>query len=139
MSEQRLKILNMLTEGKITAEEADRLLHAVESQNKIDAGESKKRGFMPKCLVIKVNEIENGKEENVNIRIPVLLLKAGIKLNSFLPKNAKVDFSENTDGKGLDFDLSKLSASNIDEFIETIKGNPIEIKADDKHIQIYCE
>lgn len=139
MSEQQLKILNLLSEGKISSEEADRLLNALNS-NPGGPSQTSHSGGKPKNLIVQVNG-HNGlsKHENVNIKIPIMLIKAGIKVGSFLPKDAKDKFTQHVFDKGLNIDLNKIDSSNIEEFVEALKENPIEIDADNESVRIYCE
>ena len=91
MQEDRKRILNLLAEGKITAEEADRLLGAIAvSPGGVGGADS------PPAEKTRINYLriiveplgEDGKGERVNIRIPLRLLRAGMKLTSLLPKSA---------------------------------------------------
>jgi len=73
MNEEKLRILKMLEEGKVTAAEAARLMEA------LDKSESrpKENDLRRKWLHIRVQE--NGREK-VNMRVPLALLKFGFKL-----------------------------------------------------------
>lgn len=139
MSEQQLKILNLLAEGKINSEEANRLLNAINSKPADEPLELKSRK-LPRNLIVRV-KAEKGTaiDKDINIKIPILLLKAGIKVGSFLPKDAKDNFSHHFSHNGFDLDLNKIDASNIEEFIQALQENPIEFKTDKEDIRIYCE
>ncbi|MBN1756515.1 hypothetical protein JW877_09955 [bacterium] len=95
MGEEHKKILNLLAEGKINADEAERLLRALDSSEEqfereetLVIAKEKSKG---KWLKIKVyeNDLERPK---VNIRIPLNLVKiaakVGAKLNVTLPDKA---------------------------------------------------
>jgi hypothetical protein len=96
VSEERLKILNMLSEGKISADEAARLLDAVEkSESKatppvdVEGGKGGSRWFR-----VRVTDTKTGKAR-VNVRLPLGLVKAGIKLGrSFSPQMEGIDAEE---------------------------------------------
>ncbi|NOX64012.1 MAG: DUF2089 domain-containing protein [Chloroflexi bacterium] len=82
MSDERLRILKMLEEGKITAEEASQLLDALGST---DASQNAGPGVRPaiasrgkaKWLRIEVKE-RNGNQ--VYVRAPVALVRAALRL-----------------------------------------------------------
>lgn len=79
MSEERKKILSMLAEGKITAEEAEELLNAL--YNEKDRTSPSKREA--RYLQIKVWE---DSREKVNVNLPISLAKIALK---FIPTEAK--------------------------------------------------
>jgi len=88
MNEDRKRILNMLAEGKITAEEAERLIAALEG---VPVGAlpgflqgSAKRS--PKFLRVEVDARgDEGGPTKVNIRVPMTLLRAGVRLSALIP------------------------------------------------------
>jgi len=87
MSEERRKILEMLSQGKIDIEEAEKLLSAIsEPSSEPEQGEVPKKKDFPKYLRVVVEPgPESVKGEKVNIRVPFNLLRAGIKLASLVP------------------------------------------------------
>lgn len=80
MSEEKLQVLKMIQEGKITPEEGMKLLAAVERDWGILEGESK-----AKYLHIRVEDLDTGRKK-VNLKIPFFLVNFGLK---FLPKEAE--------------------------------------------------
>ena len=144
MSDQRRQILQMLAENKIRADEADRLLEALESESGAVEMSSKSEsgnGSKPKFLHVKVNsEPGSGhKHENVDIKIPLLLLKAGIKLHSFIPAEARTKINSHLAEKGVNFDISKLDSEHLDQIIQALTESSIDIDADNEKVRIYCE
>src|SRR5271155_5603196 len=95
MSENRRQVLEMLSAGKITAEEAERLIAALEKepQSTSSSGEGEARAkARPKFMRVIVEDDKeeiDGKSTKVNIRIPLQLLRAGVKLASIIPTSAK--------------------------------------------------
>ena len=91
MSENRRQILNMLAQGKITVDEAERLLSAVEREPASSVGESDeaRRNDKVKYLrvVVDAQDDEDGPTK-VNVRVPMQLLRAGVKLSSIIPPRA---------------------------------------------------
>jgi hypothetical protein len=79
MSEERRRILAMVAEGKITVFEAEKLLDAVgdkSSSAATGASEPSRRG---KLSFLRV-EVKSADNDNVNVRVPLNLVRAGIKL-----------------------------------------------------------
>ncbi len=134
MSEQRQKILSMLTEGKITIEEADKLLEALKNgaQQSVGAGEvqSVARGASKmKFLRVVVDSV---KGDNVNIRVPVAILRAGIKLSSLIPPQAYQKLNEKMTEKGVDVDINQiLKSGDFEELIESMGDLNVDVNSKD--------
>ena len=82
-TEERMKILRMVEEGKITAEEAARLLTALtRSDRRRPAGGQED----PHWLRVRVTELESGKQ-SVNITLPMSLVNVGLRMGArFVPE-----------------------------------------------------
>ena len=109
MTEEKKRILKMLEDGKVTADEAERLIEAIEAQKEEPEGRRKAR-----WMRIKVQE--NGKAK-VNINLPISLMKALLKITGKLNINFGGKSLQNTlKEQGINIesveDLNKI----IDEF-----------------------
>jgi hypothetical protein len=144
MSENRKQILSMLAEGRITAQEAERLLAALEAA---PAGTAKSAvaAAAPKYLrvLIEQDDARDGETRaKVNIRVPLQLLRAGVKLASLLPPEARADMNEALHEKGVKLDVNQLKPENLDELIANLNDVAIDItgKKDRKvTIKVFCE
>ena len=94
-TEERMQILKMVSEKKITAEEGARLLSALEPDKKRE-----QRVVMvgapssPRWFRIRVTDLETGKSK-VNVNLPMSLVNVGIKMGArFAPEVEGVDFDE---------------------------------------------
>jgi hypothetical protein len=88
-SEERLKILEMIREGKISAEEGARLLQALQTGAKKAEG-----GRDPRWLRIRVTDVKTG-QTKVNVNIPMSLVNVGIKMGArFAPTGANFNYDE---------------------------------------------
>jgi hypothetical protein len=84
-SEERMRILSMLQEGKITAEEANRLLSALNQAAK--AGPKR----TPRQLRVRITDVNTGRAK-VNVNIPMGLVNIGLKMGArFIPSDADID------------------------------------------------
>lgn len=95
MSEERVRILNMLEKGEIGVDEANQLLKALGESEKQEITSNKKISSL-KILISENND------EKVNISIPLGLAKSLIK---FIPKSAKNKLKEE------DINLEELVSS----------------------------
>lgn len=88
-SEERLRILTMLQEGKITADEANRLLSALkESTGNVRASAPNRQ---PRQLRVRITDTSSGRNK-VNVNIPMGLVNIGLKMGArFIPSDADID------------------------------------------------
>ncbi|MCK5842128.1 MAG: hypothetical protein KAH31_08170, partial [Candidatus Sabulitectum sp.] len=88
MSDSRMKILEMLSEGKITADEASSLLEKVSTSENVtnESVESIEPAHTsPRYLRVVVDSADGDK---VNIKVPMSLIRTGIKLSALMPTDA---------------------------------------------------
>jgi hypothetical protein len=92
--EERMRILKMLEEHKITAEEAAKLLAAIGEGGGAAVGQRQGRGAQAgKWLRIRVTDIATGRSK-ASVQIPLGLLDAGMKIGAhFAPEVEGVDMS----------------------------------------------
>jgi len=142
MRKERKQILQMLAEGKITADEADKLLDALgEEQVSGPAADapSGERGGKPKFLYIQVTSSKDSLDgrENVNIKIPIFLLKAGLKLGALVPGKAQAKLTARLGDLGLDMD--NLDAEKVDIFTKALMEGQINVVSDKEVVNIFCK
>jgi hypothetical protein len=90
--DERLKILKMLEDGRISAEEAARLLKAL--------GKARPAGAAPgprgenKWFRVRVTDLKSGRT-SVNVTLPMSLVNVGLKLGAQLvPESESIDFRQ---------------------------------------------
>ncbi|HEX4293959.1 MAG TPA: hypothetical protein VHZ29_07485 [Rhizomicrobium sp.] len=143
MSENRKQILEMLAEGRINAGEAERLLAALEGSPALSA--KAMAAAAPKYLrvVIEADDKHGGEvRSKVNIRVPLQLLRAGVKLASLLPPEAREQMNTALHEKGLGLDVSQIKPENLDELIANLKDVSIDITGKkNRHatMRVFCE
>ena len=143
MSENRKQILQMLAEGRITADEAERLIAALERD--IPAPRvAPAAGTAPKYLRILIEQADDRDGEaktKVNIRVPLQLIRAGVKLKSLLPDDAREHMNEALREKGVDFDINQLKPENLDELLANLQDFSIDVdkKKRKATIRMFCE
>jgi hypothetical protein len=133
MNSERKLILDMLAEGKITAEEAERLLsklgQAAEPVEVVEQ-DAPRPGKLKYLRVL----VESKDGDNVNVRVPLALVKAGIKLKGVIPKEAHEKMHE----KGVDLDA--LSALDEEELLEALRDLQVDVDSEKGDtVRIFCE
>jgi len=126
MREEQLKILKMIEEGTISAEEGSKLLSSIEKSSETIGVENKGTGA--KWLRIKVLSNEKGGKNKVNVNVPIALVETGLKI-----------------GKSFDKDLEEsMKDIDIAEILELIKsgaeGKIVEVETDEGDtVEVYVE
>ncbi|MEI9888850.1 MAG: hypothetical protein WDN08_20580 [Rhizomicrobium sp.] len=141
MSENRRQILDMLASGKITADEAERLLSAVEREPAgTGAGSEARRGDKLKYLRVLVDgHDEHDGPVKVNVRVPMLLLRAGVKLTSIIPPRARTEVNDALRKEGIDVDIGKLTPENLEDVIEQLRDLQVDVDSDKAKVRVFCE
>jgi hypothetical protein len=136
MSENRRKILDMLAEGKITANEAERLLTAVENESAPPSANGK-----PKFIRVMVtDEGHHGEPVNVNVRVPMQLLRAGVKLVSLIPPQARDQVNAALHREGVPLDLNEIKPDNLEELIDHLSDLAVDVDGGKKtKVRVFCE
>ncbi len=73
------------------------------------------------------------------MRVPIQLLRAGVKLASLVPANAKAQVNEALRENGINADVSKLSPENIEELIQNLNELTVDVDDDKNKVRIFCE
>jgi hypothetical protein len=152
MGENQKRILQMLAEGKISVEEASRLLSLVsEETGTVSEGEAALKGAKPapKYLYVRVepkaghiqHEGHNSLTEHgrVNVRIPVGLIRAGMKLKALIPPQVADDVNKAMKEKGIGFDIRNLKNEYVDELISALSETEINVDSEEAEVRVYAE
>ncbi len=141
MNEQRRQILQMLADGKITADEAERLIDALErEQPESPSGIAPRPKSRPKYLRVVVNAEEGGDgPSRVNVRVPLQLLRAGVRLTSLIPPQALTQVNAELNKSGVPIDLTQLKPQHIEELIEQLDDIIVDVDQPDAKVHVFCE
>ena len=143
MKNERRKVLDMLSEGKINVDDAERLLSALSGDEQAPGREddfpSRKKTTEPRFLHIMVEPSDSAaNSERVNIRVPLRLVRAGLKWASFVPKGAQKKVNESLKRKGLEMDFTKMSKEDLDELMQNLDELTVDVDGDER-VRIFCE
>ncbi|HSL93696.1 MAG TPA: hypothetical protein VK905_03760 [Bacillota bacterium] len=118
MSNERMQILQMVQEGKVTAEEAERLLGALD--NRTTSTENKGR----QARWLKVRVVEEG-QQKVNINLPMSLVEVALGMGmKFVPEDQT---------KGIDV------AALLEAIKQGAMGKIVEIDDEGTKVEIIVE
>jgi hypothetical protein len=139
---ERRQILAMLGEGKISASEADALLEAIASAPKpelaaLPAPVAAKA--FPKYLRVLVEGHDNGKQSKVNVRVPMDLIRAGMRLAALLPAVAYGPVNRALKENGIDLDVSKLKPEDLEGLVAHLQELSVDVDDGDEKVRVFCE
>jgi len=144
MNENRRQILEMLATGKINADEAERLISALEDQPAASNGTpSGDAPVKPKAkyLRVLVEATDKGGPTTVNVRVPMQLLYAGVRLASLIPAQAHEKLDQALSEYGVPLTLSQIRPENLTELIDHLEDLTVDVdaKEDNTKVRVYCE
>ena len=141
MGEERKRILDMLASGKITAEEAESLLDALDAappeSPPASGGDRPPASKTLKFLRVKVRSAE---KDNVDIRVPLDLLRSGMRLTSLIPANAMDHIHGSMEAHGVKIDLNNLKQEDVETLIEGLRDMEVNVDAGSSdRVRVFCE
>lgn len=144
MTENIRQVLEMLAAGRITTEEADRLIDALREP----AGAASKSAGAeqpasnPRFLRVMVDAVDSTEGPiKVNVRVPFVLLRAGVRLASLIPARAQDKVNAALRNEGVDIDITKIKPENLDEVIDALRDLTVDVgnERDDMKIRVFTE
>lgn len=144
------RILDMLAQGKVTVDEADRLLKALGGTQApaetADADDN--RSTKPSWFRINIHKPANDQREakDVNIRVPVSVMKGGMRLGAIIGSFAGERAARRMRERGIDLDLSaingdlsRLNGPEFEQFLKSLDDVCFEIDDGKSQVRITCE
>jgi hypothetical protein len=162
MNENRKQILEMLAAGKITAEQAEKLLSAIEPERggnvageflgSIGGGSGAKNfgGVTVKTrakylrVQVEADESMTGNKgmTTVNVRVPMQLLRAGVRLAALIPQQAHDQLDEALSRHGVPLTLSQIKPENLEELIDHLEDLTVDVdgaEGNKTKVRVFCE
>ena len=150
MNEHRRQILQMLSEGKINTDGAERLIAALEqpasSFSSSDDGSATAAKPRPKYLRVVVDSEDDGGHDGptkVNVRVPMQLLRAGVRLAGLIPAQALNRANSAMHAKGVPIDLTQIKPENLEELVEQLNDLTVDVDQKDAYakvkVRVFCE
>lgn len=128
-TEERMRILMMIQEGKISAAEGARLIEALDELSEPTPPTPPSPGAVtgvkkPRYLHVLITDTDTGKTR-VNVRLPVSLINSGIRMGArFAPEIEGLDME----------DLNAwLNSGEIGQIVDIFDGE------DGEHIEVFLE
>ncbi len=147
MAENQKRVLEMLANREISADEAQRMLGAPEPEvGKADTPTGDQVGEVkakPKYLRVTVqpgsgHENDAG-AERVNVRVPLALVRSGIKFASVLPRDVGDKVEGKLGNRGFNFDLRNLNADDLDDLTEALADLEVDVESKEEKVKVFVE
>jgi len=153
MNENRRQILDMLAAGKINADEAERLLSALEQNpsnatseftGKTSGGATVKTRAKYLRVLVEADESMTGMkgQTTVNVRVPMQLLRAGVRLASLIPAQAHQQLDQALSQHGVPLTLSQIKPENLEELIDHLEDLTVDVNGNEGNatkVRVFCE
>jgi uncharacterized protein len=147
MNENRRQILEMLAAEKLTVEEAERLLAALEDPPAVTIGSGE---VTPKTklkflrVLVEADETMTGMkgQTTVNVRVPMQLLRAGVRLASLIPAQAHQHLDDELSRHGIPLTLSQIKPENLEELIDHLEDLTVNVDGKGGNatkVRVFCE
>jgi hypothetical protein len=145
MSDETRRVLDLVAQGKITVDEAQQLLGAINAPAAdvaaSAAGTDESERPKPRWLRIAIHKSakEGRHDKDVNIRVPIAIVRSGMRLGALIPGLAGEQVAARMRERGLDIDFSKLDAAAIETILKELGDTNIEIDSGKAQVRITCE
>ena len=136
MNEERKKILEMLSKGKISVEEAERLIAALSENQEGNQKQTSDSGKLNYLRVLVEELGPNG--DKVNVRVPLNLIRAGLKWASLIPKDAQSKVENAFHEKGMKMDFENMTKEDIEDLISNLGELTVDVEGKEK-VRVFCE
>ncbi len=142
MSEESRKILEMVSNGTVSVQEAEQLLQAVGGNGANGAAPGDVAGTPPPNpryfrIIVNKPPRDGKKAETVNIKVPITVVRGGLRLSALFPgmlgkKKIQLD-------NGSEIDLSKVSYADLEAMIKDIGELTVDVDGGDAQVRIRTE
>ena len=138
MKEEVMKVLEMLQQGLVTAEQAAQLIEAMETPVKeesvMDSGTDSPVAGQKKKHRLRI-VVTSPKGDNVNIKIPTRLVTAGVKIGKYFSKG-----KDGSDNAMKDLDWEELSTAVKQMIEDNEEGEIMDIVSEKgENVKIWLE
>ena len=144
MSDETRRVLELVAQGRITVDEAAELLSALRSASDnraADATANSGETAKPRYVRIAVHKPgrEGRKDKDVNIRVPMSILRSGLRLGAIIPGFARDHINAHLREQGVDVDLTKLDPAVIESLLTDLGEVNIDVNHGNEQVRITCE
>jgi hypothetical protein len=126
-AEERVKILQLIQDGKISASQGVQLLEALQDplRNRAESASGQPKATqVARWFRVSVTDTDTGKVR-VNVRLPVNLITAGVKMGA--------RFSPEVEGLDMEQLMTLIKAGEIGKIVDVVD------EKDGEHVEVFLE
>ena len=149
-TDERRRVLDMLAQGKLTVEEADQLLRALDARRDDGSAATDAAGDATPPRWVRIQVLKPSKEgrdaKEVNIRVPIAVVRGGMRLGAIIATFAGEKAAQRMKERGVDLDLSKINTdfskmngAEFDAFMKSLDEMNIQVDDGKSQVRITCE
>lgn len=136
MNANSRRVLEMLSEGKVSVDEAERLLSLVDEDPETTTVVQPLAPSARRYLRVTVDSDD---DEHIDVRVPLALIKAGVKLHTLLPAQATTGINTALQDNGINVDIDNLRTEDLEQLIDALSEIEVNIQDGDDKVRVYCE
>ncbi len=138
MDPDRRSILQMLADGKVSADEAERLLGAMDRGGSAPARPQFSGAPRYLRVLVDADDAANGPSK-VNSRVPMALLRAGVRLTILMPPQAREQINAQMARNGVPFDIGQMRPENLEEMLDQLNDLQVDVDQERTKVRVFCE
>jgi hypothetical protein len=140
MNDERKKILELISDGKINVDEANDLLNAsIKKETQLTYQNSAKVDKFVYVSVEPKDTPDGKKVGRVFVKVPFALIKAGFNIAGLIPKNAQEEINNGLKKQGMNFDFTDLNPENVKDIMASLEELTVEVDNEDSIIRVYSK
>jgi hypothetical protein len=130
----------MLAEGKLTPDDAEKLLQALEVKPRESevVNQNRTMDVKGKYLFVQVDPKEGKSSERVSVKVPLALVKAGLNITKLIPAEAQDKIQSSMHDSGIPFNLGDIDPQNFDEIMEALEQMSIDVDTEESTVKVFC-
>jgi hypothetical protein len=148
-TDETRRVLDLLAQGKITVDEADRLITTLTANRPAETADAAATSRdAVRWIRINVHKpaMDGHRQKDVNIRVPIAVVRGGMRLGAIIGTFAGTNAARRMKAEGHDIDLAKISSDlsqmngpEFDEFMKSLNETNIEIDDGKAQVRITAE
>ena len=83
--------------------------------------------------------VDSDGEEHVDVRVPLALIKAGVKLRTLLPEQAAQGINTALQDNGINVDIHNLRTEDLEQLVDALSEVEVNVHDGDDKVRVYCE
>ena len=75
----------------------------------------------------------------VNVRVPMQLLRAGVRLGALIPRDARDEVNRALRENGIGIDIAQIKPETLEAILEQLQDFSVDIDDEHAKVRVFCE